>query len=80
MFHVSSCCLVLSDRSLVRWWYGRSLKDTDGNVRPGQWETDYLLNSGYELRMFYEYHDMGTRFNHSIVKFVNSPFSCKSVV
>lgn len=50
-------------RSLVRWWYGRSRKDTDDNTPLRQWETDYLLNSEPELRMFYEYHDMGMRFN-----------------
>ena len=52
-------CVCVWYRSLLRWWYGRSHKETTGNKQPRQWETDYLLNSEPELRMFYEYHDMG---------------------
>ena len=46
-------------RSLLRWWYGRTRKGAEEDRHPSQWETDYLLNSEHELRMFYEYHDMG---------------------
>ena len=74
-------------RSLVRWWYSRSLEDTDDNAPLRQWETDYLLNSEPELRMFYEYHDMGTKFNQPheifyeivVVKFFNT-VSVRSVL
>lgn len=49
--------LFLFFRSFVRWWYGR--KENESNAHPEQWEIDYLINGEPELRMFYEYHDMG---------------------
>ena len=41
----------------MRWWYGR--KENESNAHPEQWEIDYLINGEPEMRMFYEYHDMG---------------------
>ena len=51
--------LFFAPRSLKRWWYKKSSKATDKSQHPRKWETDYLLNEQPELRMFYEYHDMG---------------------
>ena len=50
-------------RSLLRWWYRRTRKGAEEGTHLSQLEADYLLNSEPELRMFYEYHDMGTGSN-----------------
>lgn len=54
----SSLFLSLSIRSLARSWKKWRSRSTEDKKLP-QWESDYILNTEPDFRMFYEYLEMG---------------------